>query len=65
MKLDFVLNFNNISQDFGNNILYLDNPGTLSLVLSDGCYDVNDINDFHLTNPIGGVFYRIHARFDG
>lgn len=63
--LHFNLNFNNIQASFGNNILYLNNAGTQSITLSDGCYDVGDINALHLQNVLFTKYFKIHDRFDG
>lgn len=64
-SLSFTLNYNNISAQNWNNILYLNTLGTSSIVLADGCYDIDDINTFSLGGAIGGLFYKIHALFDG
>lgn len=63
--LHFTLNYNNISSSFGNNILYLNNTGTQFITLSDGCYDIEDINTYHLQNILFTKYYKIHPRFDG
>lgn len=44
LSLHFTLSFNNINASFGNNILYLNDLGSSSITLIDGCYDVEDIN---------------------
>lgn len=63
--LHFTLNYNNISSQFGNNILYLNNAATQSITLQDGCYDIEDINTYHLQNILFTKYFKIHPRFDG
>ncbi len=63
--LHFTLNFNNIQSAFGNNVLNLNNTGTQNITLPDGCYDVTDINTYHLQNVLFTKFFKIHDRFDG
>lgn len=65
IKLDFSLSFNNISAEFGNNILNLNNGGTQFIILADGCYDIDDLNTYHLNNALFGLFFKIQPRFDG
>jgi hypothetical protein len=57
--LHFTLNFNNIQASFGNNILYLNNTGTQSITLPDGCYDIEDINAYHLQNVLFTLYFKI------
>lgn len=59
IKLDFTLTYNNINADFGNNILHLNNSGTQAITLQDGCYDIEDINSYHLQNSLFGLFFKI------
>lgn len=63
--MHFTLDFNNISSQFGNNVLYLNDLGTLSIVLVNGCYDIDDLNNYNLSASISGLFYKITQRMDG
>lgn len=55
--INFSANYKNISTELRNSTLYL--SPSLFIIIPDGTYSINDINNSILTTPISGFYYKL------